>query len=183
MGFESGSYDYALCGFMILDDYYNFLHNEFTGLDPRMQEIYRGLRAGGRVGLSPWEKQADLDWMQEILTRHFPSIVTRENGEGTEQPLVYSKENPAGLEQILTSAGFRNIKVYNETAEFVSPDEETWWRQMQSVGWWRYFEKIGVDEFGSFKKIVFHALQAHKQLDGIHFPNLSFISSVRNNPY
>ena len=168
MGFESGYYDYALCGFVGWDNYYDFLNNEFIGPDPRMREIYRVLRDGGRFVLSSWKRQSDLDWMQDILIKHFPSIVS-ENGEVAGQPLVYSQEHPAGLEQILTCAGFQDVQVYNETAEFVSPDEETWWQQMDSVGWWRYFEKLNTDQLARFKRDVFNALQAKKHKDGIRF--------------
>ena len=135
MGFEPESYDLALCGFVGWDDYYDFLQNEFTGTDPRVQEVYRVLRDGGCVGLSSWKRQADLDWMQDILSEYYPSLVTGENGDVGKQPLVYSQEHPVGLEQILKSAGFKNFQVNEEIAEFVVPDEETWWQQMQSVGW------------------------------------------------
>lgn len=169
LGFSDHTFDDALCGFVGWDYCYDFLHNEFTGPDFRMREIYRVLRDGGRVGLSSWEEQADLDWMQDILIKHFPSINAKRQGEASEQPMIYSCENQSGLEEILTSAGFNNVYLIRETAEFVSPDEETWWRQMKHVGWHRYFEEIGAEALNRFKQIVFSALKAYKMDDGIKF--------------
>lgn len=169
LGFSEYSFNYVLCGFVGWDYCYDFLRNKFTGPDPRMREIYRVLRDGGHVGLSSWERQVDLDWMQDMLIEHFPSIYTKEEREVSEQPLVYSQENPTGLEEILTSAGFNNVHFIREVAEFVSPDEETWWRQMEHVSWHRYFEEIAAEALSRFKKIVFNALQAYKMDEGIKF--------------
>jgi SAM-dependent methyltransferase len=169
LGFSDHCFDDALCGFMGWDYCYDFLHNEFTGPDLRMREIHRVLRTGGRVGLSSWERQADLDWMQEILIEHFPSINSQRECDTSVQPMVYSWENLTGLEEILTSAGFNNVHFICETAEFVSPDEETWWCQMKHVGWHQYFEEIGTEDISRFKQIVFDALQAYKMDEGIKF--------------
>ena len=126
LGFPDRSFDYVLCGFIGWDYCFDFICNEFTGPDSRGREIYRVLRNGGRFGISSWQEQADLDWMQDILIEYFPYIITSENGEYAQQQLVYSQENLAGLEQILSIAGFNNIQVFEEIAVFISPDEETW---------------------------------------------------------
>lgn len=169
LGFRDRSFDYVLCGFIGWDYCYDFMRHEFTAPDPRGREIYRVLRNGGRFGLSSWQEQADLDWMQDILIKHFPFIANRQDGERASRPLAYSQENRPGLEEILSSAGFKNIQTFEEITEFSSPDEETWWRQMRNVGWHRYLEEMDAKTLSDFKKIVFDALQAHKTDDGIDF--------------
>jgi SAM-dependent methyltransferase len=171
MGFPSGSFDLALCGFIGWDDCFDFGRGEFTGPDPRTGEIWRVLRAGGRVGISTWERQADLDWMEETFMRYFPSILSeREFIE--RRPIGYSRESAAGYVTILKSAGFRDIETFNEKVTFVSADEELWWEQMRNLGWYRFFERVeaeGADRLQRLRAGVFSDLQPHKQADGIHF--------------
>jgi SAM-dependent methyltransferase len=176
LGFPSGTFDIALCGFMGWDDCFDFARNEFTQPDRKAPEIRRVLRDGGRFVCCSWEAQEDLAWMEESMLYHYPAIL--HNEEYLQQrPIGMSYEKAVGYEFIFRAAGFRDIDVSRETAEFVSTDEEEWWRQMSSVGWQTSFEKIeldGADQLHRIKEAIFRDLQPYEQPDGIHFTKSVF---------
>lgn len=171
MGLPDSSFDVALSGFMGWDNYFDFALGQFKRADARMKEIWRVLRAGGRVWICAWEKQADLDWMEESLIRYLPSILSdREFIE--RRPIGYSRENAAGYNSILRNAGFKDIDILHEEAEFVSASEEEWWEQMGNLGWRRYLaklENVGAERLQIIKEAVFKDLESRKRADGIHF--------------
>ena len=92
-------------------------------------------------------------------------------------------ENAQGYEIILRAAGFREFEASTEMAEFVSTDEEEWWRQMENIGWASLFEKIEMDGAGKVQRIkeaIFQDLQPYKQPDGIHFTKtVIFVCGVK----
>ena len=171
MGLQDSSFDVALCGFMGWNYCFDFALGQFKRADARMKEIWRVLRDGGRVWISAWEKQDDLDWMEEALVRYLPSILSdREFIE--HRPIGYSRENAAGYDIILRNAGFKDIDILHEQAEFVSASEEEWWEQMNNLGWRRYLAKTengGAERLHRIKEALFKDLQRHKRTDGIHF--------------
>lgn len=182
MGFQSGSFDVALCGFMAWDDCFDFERNEFTQPDTKATEIRRVLRAGGRFVCCSWDRQEDVSWMEEAIIRHYPAIL--QDSEYLERrPIGMAYEKAAGYEIILQSAGFRDIEVSLEEHEFVSTDEEEWWRQMQHVGWDSLLEKIEREASGQLQRIkeaIFQELQQYKRADGIYFTKaVFFISAVK----
>ena len=67
-----------------------------------------------------------------------------------------------------------------ETVTFVSPDAETWWRQMQLAAR-EYFKQVpGPVELERFKERVFAELEAFRFPDGIRFSKtLSFASGAK----
>jgi len=176
LGFPTGLFDIALCGFMGWYDCFDFVRLEFTQPDTKTQEIRRVLREGGRFVCCSWEAQEDLAWMEETMLRHYPEIL--EDGEYLERrPIGMAYEKPAGYEIILRVAGFRDIEVSRETAKFVSTDEEEWWRQMNSIGWDTLLEKIelkSADQYQRIKEAIFKDLQPYKHADGIHFTKTVF---------
>ena len=171
MGLQDSSFDVVLCGFMGWDYAFDFARGKFVRADARMQEIGRVLRTGGRVWISAWEEQADLDWMEETLVRYLPSILSdREFME--DRPIGYSKESAAGYDTLLRNAGFKQIDILHEKAEFVSASEEAWWEQMSNLGWHRYLAKMengGAERLQRIKEALFKDLQRYKRADGIHF--------------
>ncbi len=171
MAFPDSTFDFALCGFMGWDHCFDFALGEFTGPDIRMREISRVLKNGGRVGISSWVKQGDLDWMEEAIIRHYPSILS-DREFLTCRPIGYSREGAEGYKVILKNAGFGDIEVIDETLECVSTDEEEWWEQMRQVRWHHFFKKIeneGIDRLQRLKQDVFRDLQQHRGTEGIHF--------------
>lgn len=172
LGFRAGQFDHVLCGFVGWDYCYDFLRMEFTGADTRLAEISRVLRDGGRVGISSWERQEDLEWFGEQFCRHFPAYTAVQEEAIGSPIMVYSKENAEGLETILRRGSFMEIEITAETAEFVSTDEEEWWWQMWGTGWGEHIRRVARtdgDEVERLKERVFEDLQQHRHRDGIRF--------------
>ena len=168
LGFEAGVFDLALSGFMGWYDCFDFVNLQFTRQDRKGPEIYRVLRRGGKFVCCTWEAQEDLAWMEEAVLRHYPAIL--EDADYLEhRPIGMAYEKAAGYELILRNAGFQDIEVSARAMDFLSSDEEEWWRQMHEVGWWKCLDKLEPGTLQKLKEAVFSDLQAFKRLDGIVF--------------
>jgi SAM-dependent methyltransferase len=175
-------FDIATCGFMGWYDCFDFDRNEFTCNDSKTTEIWRVLRKGGRFVCCSWEAQEDLAWMEEAVLRYYPDIL-KDDEYLARRPIGMSYEKAKGYEIIFQTAGFKNIDITREKAEFVSSDEEEWWRQMEAVGWKTLLDKIELydaDQFYRLKEAIFADLQTNKRVDGIHFTKSAFyVSGVK----
>jgi SAM-dependent methyltransferase len=182
LGLPSGRFDLVLSGFMGWDDCFDFVRNEFTQADTKGKEIHRILRDGGKAVCCSWEAQEDLAWMEEAMLRHYPDLL-RDEEYLQNRPIGSAYEKAAGYEIIFRAAGFRNIETTRESAEFVSTDEEEWWRQMLAVGWKSLIEKIehrNVELLDAIKEAIFSEIQEYKHPDGIHFSkSVIFVSGVK----
>jgi ubiquinone/menaquinone biosynthesis C-methylase UbiE len=182
MGFPTASFDIALCGFMGWDDCFDFVHLEFTQPDTKASEFWRVLRDGGTFVCCSWEEQEDLAWMEEAMLRFYPTLLQDEEYL-QQRPIGMGYEKAQGYEIILRSAGFREIEISRETAEFVSTDEDEFWREMDYIGWDIFLKKIkteNADKLLRVKEAILKDLQSHKQSDGIHFSKtVFFISAVK----
>jgi ubiquinone/menaquinone biosynthesis C-methylase UbiE len=182
IGFPTGTFDIVLCGFMGWDDCYDFVHHKFNQPDTKATEIHRVLKEAGRFMCYSWESQEDLAWMEETMERYYPSLLN-DTQYLQERTIGMAHENAQGYEIILNTAGFRDIQVTRETAEFVSTDEAEFWWQMQSIGWDVFFkkiEKIKSDELQLIKYAIYQDIQSHKQADGIHFTkSVFYVSGVK----
>ena len=179
LGFRSGTFDVAICGFMGWDDYYDFAKGEFTQPDSKAQEIRRVLKDGGRFICCSWEEQEDVSWMEQAVLRHYPAIL-QDDEYLRRRPIGMAYEKAEGYEIILRGAGFREVETCKERMTFVSTDEEEWWRQMLHVGWDSLIEKIksrGTGQLSRVKEAIFEDLQQHKQADGIYFDKVVFFVS------
>lgn len=179
LGFQTGSFDTVICGFMGWYDCFDFTRGEFTQPDTKAKEIWRVLKDGGKFVCCSWEEQEDLRWMEEAMLRHYPAIL--EDSEYLERrPIGMAYEKAAGYEVIFRQTGFKEIEVLRETKTFVSTDEEEWWRQMQHLGWDSLTKKIegdGSDRLQRVKEAIFEDLQRYRQADGIHFDKVVFFVS------
>lgn len=175
LGFQTGSFDIALSGFMGWYDCFDFVRSKFTQPDTKARGIWRVLKDGGRLVICSWDKQEDLSWMEAAFIRYVPAIL--EDREYIERhPIGMANENPDGYQIIFQEAGFRDIGISKETAEFVSTDEEEWWRQMQHC-WDSFFKKVkndSAEKLQGVKEAILQDLQPYKQPDGIHFTKAAF---------
>ena len=83
----------------------------------------------------------------------------------SEQPLLNVNEE-AGLEEALRRAGFADIQIGREEAEFLFADEEAWWTWQWSHRRRSQLERIEPAILARFKADVFERLQAVKGEDG-----------------
>lgn len=161
LGFQSETFHTVFSNFLGWDDCYDFERMEFISSNKMMCEIMRVLKLGGQVGIGSWIEQSDIDWIIETFKKYLP--------ECEKNISCYAKENPEGQKVILQSSGFQDIRVYVETTNFISPDAETWWRQMKQAAN-GYFQLISDPTIlASFKEQVFVDLQEYQYPEGICF--------------
>lgn len=172
LGFLPEIFHTVLANFVGWDDCFDFEHMEFMSYDHKMSEIIRVLRPGGQVGIGSWVEQRDIDWIIEAFKKYLP--------EYTKNVSCYGKETPEGYEIILQNSGFRNIRVYVETTNFVSPDAEIWWRQMRQAAS-EYFRQISdPNTLERFKERVLVDLREFQYPEGIRFSKtVSFVFGVK----
>lgn len=159
------SFDFVLCGFAIFF---------FPQLDNAMAEFRRVLKSNGHICVSTFDKLFDKEWswFDEIVEIYLPSEpgVTQEPESNSESKPVF--DTPEGLRKIMNSAGFDNIQIFSETAEFVYTTEEEFWSTLWSHGARGTLEKIeqktGTDGLQKFKLDVFKKVSDIKQTNGLH---------------
>jgi ubiquinone/menaquinone biosynthesis C-methylase UbiE len=176
LGFASGLFDRAISGFMGWYDCFDFSKRQFTQPDTKAKEIWRVLKDEGILVCCSWENQEDLAWMEDAIVRHYPAILN-DREYLRRRPIGMAYEKADGYEIILQSAGFRNISIAREGNEFVSTDEEEWWRQMRNVGWASLLDTIErkeMDQLQKVKEAIFKDLQQYKRADGICFSKTVF---------
>jgi ubiquinone/menaquinone biosynthesis C-methylase UbiE len=163
-------------------DCFDFTRNKFIGHDTKTTEILRVLREGGRFVCCSWEAQEDLAWMEESILHYYPNIL-KDSEYMARRPIGMAYEKSEEYEIIFREAGFQNIEISRERTEFVSTDEEEWWRQIRFVGWETLLDKLernDANQFYRIKEAIFGDLQLKKQADGIHFTkSVFFVSGVK----
>jgi ubiquinone/menaquinone biosynthesis C-methylase UbiE len=165
LGFLSETFHSVLANFVGWDHCFDFDRMEFVASDKMTSEIMRVLKPGGRVGIGSWVEQCDIDWIVEAFRKYLPEY-EKTTGESSSS---YSGENPDGYKVILQDSGFENIHVHVETTSFVSPDAETWWRQMKRANR-AYFKQVPDPiKLASFKEQVFADLQQFQYPEGFRF--------------
>jgi len=163
--FPDGLFDYVLCGFTIFF---------FPQLYKAMAEFRRVLKPNGHICVSTFDRLFDDEWLwlDEIVQTYLPSDpgmaeTTESNSES--QPVF---DTPEGLKAIFVAAGFDQIQIFSETAEFVYATEEELWSILWSHGFRETLERIeketGENGLQQFKKEIFNEMNSIKQVDGLH---------------
>ncbi len=165
LAFDDASFDDVLCGFAV------FL---FPHLEQAMSEFFRVLCPTGKIGITVAQDVDALSlWYGKRLTEyhdqyHFP---LRVGG----QPLNLS-EIPA----YLTRAGFRDVQVSHERADFVYADAQQYWDEKWTHGTRYSLEHMSPEVLAQFKSEVFTKLEEAQKSGGIHDElDLRFIIAIR----
>ncbi len=163
--FPEASFDCVLCGFAIFF---------FPQLDRAMSEFRRVLKPNGRLCVSTWDKMGDdrWRWFNEIVNRHLPPQPQPDSvppAKAAPKPVFGTVD---GLKAILEAAGFQNVQVAEEAAEFVYSSNEEYWSTVWSHGKRDVLEQMekkqGKEGLQQFKKEVFSRLDTMQKDDGLH---------------
>ncbi len=163
--FPDETFDYVLCGFAIFF---------FPQLFKAMAEFQRVLKPGGKICVSTFDElfYKEWRWFSEIVETYLPSVPQENQDTETNKEAHPVFDTPEGVNAILKSAGFNEIQIFSETAEFVYATEEEFWSTLWSHGVRGTLERIeqetGSDGLQMFKLDVFKRISAIKQADGLH---------------
>ena len=165
MGLDDNSFDYAIAGFVGWGNWFDFQLCEFKEPDLLMEEIYRVLKSGGKLGVSTWVLQGDLDWMKQFLASH--SIPSKLN---------YSRENEKGWRMIMSSAGFRNLRFATKTIYHTHTSIGSWWDYMMRRYRWVEEQEDSEMITDSVRAQAFNSVQGHvTDAGGVRFKKTALI--------
>jgi len=135
--------------------------------------------------LTTWDRLFDKqwDWFDEIVKTYLPPEPESDQPPSPDSPPQPVFDTPEGLEAIMVTAGFTDIQIISETAEFTYPTDEVLWSTLWSHGSRHTLERIetvtGSEGIQRFKADVIKKFQVLKQTDGMHqlFPVLFAIGT------
>jgi SAM-dependent methyltransferase len=124
MTFEDESFDFITSGFIGWGSRFDFHTCKYKEPDVVMSEMFRVLKPGGKIGISTWITQEDLDLMKQILTSQ--SIPCRKN---------YSSETEEGWRFIMSNTRFRESLFLHTMVYYVYASVDAWWEEMNDYHW------------------------------------------------
>ena len=168
---RDGSFDCVLCGFAL------FL---FPEVERALSEMRRVLRPRGRIAVTTWDRSFDEQWkwFDELVEAHLPPEAETKQALESQSPPSPELDRLEGLQGVMRAAGFTDVHVVSEAAEFVYVSEEVLWSSLWSHGMREELEAVeeatGSEGLERFKAAVFERIRTIKRTDGIHqlFPVL-----------
>jgi ubiquinone/menaquinone biosynthesis C-methylase UbiE len=156
LDFPTASFDNVLCGFSLWF---------FPQPHRALHEFFRVLRPGGRVGLTTWAEDCPfICWCLRELAACLPPQAPP--APGSPEPPRF--DTPERLEAALRQAGFVDIHIMMEEAEFVYAQDEEWWLSLWSHGMRKLFEQLEAPVLAQLKADMLRKVRVLKQADGIH---------------
>ncbi len=119
---------------------------------------------GGRIGVSTFGPMTE-QWrntVDGVLHRHAPPGVKDARTDGQAGPFA----SDAGMEELLRSAGYRDVRTATTTVSPRFDDPEHWQRFSMSVGQRRFWAAIPPEEFDEVRAEVFAAAEACRDGQG-----------------
>jgi ubiquinone/menaquinone biosynthesis C-methylase UbiE len=163
LAFEDGVFDVVFCGFGIFF---------FPELDRALSGFKRILKPGGQIAVTTWGRDDERwSWLGELGKKYMqhmpPPIQAWMAAQAVRAPQAPVFNTPDGLQTILSSAGFTNIRVTAEEVEVTYADEQEWLAVEMSHGRRFVYEALPETIVEQYKADAFEHLRAIKRSDGI----------------
>ncbi len=157
LDFPNSSFDAVLCGFAIFF---------FPQLERALAEFHRTLKPGGSIAFSTWGNRFDQDreWFDKLIEKYLqPTPKADQAPDKSDGPNFDTSE---GMEKIMKRAGFSNIRVISEVADFTYATKEEWWESLWSHGGRAPLERIekigGPEALAQFKVECLQQMEERK---------------------
>jgi len=147
--FADETFDAVLCGFGLF--FFPYLARALTG-------FRRVLKPNARLTASTWGKDdASWAWVGPVNKAY-----------GLKVELTSHKlDERSACAEVFRAAGFADVRVVAEQAEYVYANEDEWWKTHWSHGYRAVLERVPPDALDRYKAEIFAGLQAHKGPSGI----------------
>lgn len=169
--YKDESFDYITSGFIGFNNEFDFVNHQYRKKNTKLNNFYRVLKSGGKVGISTWLEQEDLECLRTLIQSYLENYTNSTKEEIQSVPISYSKESIKGFHKIMDDAGFRDIEIFAEEFVLHYQSVEEWFNMMKRVGW-ILRRVIGPEEnkILDFKeKMLPHGLDSYKKKDGYFF--------------
>ena len=153
--FPDGAFDWVLCGFAL----WMFPHPQRA-----LQQFYRVLKPGGRLGLTTWAQDSPIHKLNRETLR--PHLAPSSRADGAAETRRFDTKEQ--LETALRQAGFEDARIVAEDYETIVAGEDPLWEEQWSTGARRHLERMTASTLEAAKADYYQKLQALRQPDGIH---------------
>ena len=177
LDFPDASFDAILCGFAIFF---------FPQLERALAEFHRTVRPGGRIAVSTWGDlfEKEWEWFRKLLKKYLPP--KSQEDQKSDSPDEPDFATPKGMEKIIGTAGFTDIQVISEVAEFTYATKEEWWESLWSHGGRASLERIektsGKEALAQFKAECLEQIDARERSQGFQ-RSFHVLYTIAVNPY
>lgn len=164
--FPDASFDSVLCGFSLWF---------FPRPQQALAEFLRVLKPGCQVALSTWSQDCPtVSWSLRTGRDYLPP-------QQKARPIPPHFDTAPVLEAALRQAGFEDVQITAEDAEFAYSSDEELWQSLWSHGIRRFFEQIEESALLAVKADVLKKAQVFRTSDGFRTP-MRALFAVGNKP-
>ncbi len=166
--YENGQLDYVFCGFGL---------GYFQANKENYQKVHMLLKDCGEFAVSSWTHQEDQTWLTGLVNKYLEIEVSESKTQKKKQNDMCTEE---GVEAILKSENFYDVKTMKVKKTFVFENKEEWWSDLNFTAVKNILDAI--KEKGKlelFKEEAFEGLNQYKKNDGIHIKREAVLAYCR----